>query len=81
MPDAKPTERWSISLDGGAYEVIFDSDGRVLAKRHGQEWRDVTGDALIAALAREARWWRQRIMDPYEKELIGLTLPKGALPK
>ncbi len=72
---------WSLSLDDGTYEITFYTDGKALAKRHGEPWRDVTGDALVAALAREARWWRQRIMDPYERELLGLTIPKGALPR
>ncbi len=42
-----------ITLDNGKYTVIQAADGSLRALRYGQEWRDLTGDQLICALAHE----------------------------
>lgn len=42
-----------VSVEGGKYRVIMAAGGRFHALRHGQEWRDLTGDKLIFALAHE----------------------------
>ena len=43
----------SVSVDDGKYTVEQDLKGRVQALRHGEQWRDCTGDSLILALAQE----------------------------
>lgn len=39
-----------VSVGDGKYEVWQEPDGRLLATRNGQPWRDITGDGLILAL-------------------------------
>jgi len=38
-----------IVLEGGKYELVFDAKG-LRASRHGEPWRDLTGDKLVLAL-------------------------------
>lgn len=38
-----------VSLEGGKYEVTYDL-GIIRATRHGEPWRDLTGDKLVGAL-------------------------------
>ncbi len=35
-----------IELDGGKYTAIFEDNGQMKALRHGEPWRDITGDNL-----------------------------------
>lgn len=42
-----------VQVDSGKYELTQNNDGSVSVKRHGKDWRDVTGDNLILALAYE----------------------------
>lgn len=46
-------ERLERQYDDGKYTVIFD-DGRLYALRHGEPWRDLTGDKLVLAMLQEA---------------------------
>lgn len=39
----------TVTLDNGKYKIVNDN-GVVKAYRHGEEWRDLTGDGLILAL-------------------------------
>ena len=41
-----------IILENGKYEYIL-KDGKQHILRHGQKWRDETGDNLILAMAHE----------------------------
>lgn len=43
----------AVSVCGGKYKVLQDCKGKVSALRHGEAWRDCTGDGLILALAQE----------------------------
>lgn len=36
-----------VTLDGGKYSVQLHKDGEIIALRHGEKWRDCTGDNLI----------------------------------
>lgn len=36
----------NLKLDNGKYEIIM-KDNQILATRHGEWWRDLTGDNLI----------------------------------
>jgi len=42
-----------FKLEDGKYEYEFTEDGRQLIKRHGEAWRDETGDGFIYAMACE----------------------------
>ena len=40
-------QRESIKLENGKYEVLVEDNGsKFYAKRHGLEWKDLTGDKL-----------------------------------
>ena len=40
-----------ISLDNGKYVIKFnEKTGVFVADRHGEEWRDLTGDGMVLAL-------------------------------
>lgn len=45
-------ERLKVTVCDGKYTVIQTDDG-LRALRYGQEWRDLTGDGLVLALAQE----------------------------
>ncbi len=47
-------ERLFISEDG-KYEIRRTAEGRMIALRHGEEWRDLTGDNLIFALTESVK--------------------------
>ncbi len=50
-----------ISVSDNKYTVIH-SDGRGLrALRYGDEWRDLTGDGLVLALAQEIEMLREAL--------------------
>jgi hypothetical protein len=40
----------SVVLDGGKYEVGRTADGRVVALRYGEPWRDCVGDNLVGEM-------------------------------
>jgi len=43
-----------IDLENGKYTYIFEEDtGKQYALRHGEDWRALTGDNLIYAMACE----------------------------
>ena len=35
------------------YTVVFEDDGSCYALRHGEQWRDLTGDKLVGAMLSE----------------------------
>jgi hypothetical protein len=41
----------SVSVADGKYTVILPSGGGLKALRYGEEWRDLTGDNLVLAMA------------------------------
>lgn len=41
----------SIELAGGKYTVQHDHGTNLKALRHGEPWRDLTGDGLVLAMA------------------------------
>lgn len=43
----------NIKLDNGKYEIIVNKDGTVKCLRYGEEWRDITGDGMVLAMAYE----------------------------
>jgi len=55
-----------VSIDGGKYKVIQESDGRLHALRYGEEWRDLVGDGLVCSMAYEIANLR---------ELVSAALP------
>ncbi len=51
----------SVSVEGGKYTVVMTADGHLRALRHGEEWRSLSGDKLILALAHEVDDLRLRL--------------------
>ena len=39
-----------IELKDGKYVIIQEDDGRQYALRHGEPWRDLTGDKMVGAM-------------------------------
>lgn len=46
-------EPTTVTVDDGKYEVIIEAEGGIKVLRHGEEWRDCTGDNLVYWLAVE----------------------------
>jgi hypothetical protein len=46
-------EQQEITVADGKYTVILKETGGIEVLRHGEAWRDCTGDGLIYALASE----------------------------
>ena len=42
-----------ITVGDGKYTVVQTSDGRLVCRRNGEPWRDLTGDKLVLCLAQE----------------------------
>jgi hypothetical protein len=59
-----------IELAGGKYTYIFEN-GKHCALRYGEEWRDLTGDNLIYAMACEIERLQEEIeeRDEYAKDM------------
>lgn len=55
------TDRNRIDVADGKYTVVGIEDGHLRALRHGEEWRSLTGDNLIFALAVELQEARERL--------------------
>jgi hypothetical protein len=43
----------TVSVDNGKYTVVVEQTGGMHALRHGEKWRDLTGDKLVYSLAAE----------------------------
>ena len=50
-----------VTVYDGKYTVVMDAGGRMRALRHGEEWRDLTGDGLVLALAQEIEELRDQL--------------------
>lgn len=65
-----------VTVCDGKYRYIFNADG-AKALRHGEEWRDLTGDGLILALAQDLEEVRE---DRYRLAEMVMSIcgnPKG----
>jgi hypothetical protein len=49
-----------IVLDDGKYTVIHDNGTNFRALRYNEEWRDLTGDGLVLAMAQEIETLREQ---------------------
>lgn len=56
-----------VALDGGKYEVVQEAGGKAYALRHGEHWRDLTGDKLVLSLAYDLVEARERIANLEEQ--------------
>lgn len=62
----------NIKLDNGKYEFIVNNNGTMKCLRHGEEWRDLTGDGMVLAMAYEIERLRDELVLAEEKsESIG----------
>jgi ubiquinone biosynthesis protein UbiJ len=66
-----------VTIYDGKYTVIQDERGRLRALRHGEEWRDCTGDELILALAQEVEDLRKRVEDLHQTVVFHTAGPFG----
>ena len=53
-----PHTMYDIAIDDGKYRIIFTQDiennsCEFFALRHGEKWRDLTGDGMVLALVQE----------------------------
>ena len=62
----------SIKLCDGKYKYIRDKDGQ-RALRYEEQWRDLTGDGFILAMAQEI----ERLTEIIENNLTGLNYEKS----
>ena len=59
-----------ITVGDGKYTVVQTTDGRVVALRNGEPWRDLTGDKLLLCLAQELEAARAEIRSLHRDELL-----------
>ena len=59
-----------ITVGDGKYTVVQTTDGRVVARRNGEPWRDITGDKLLLCLAQELEAARAEIRSLHRDELL-----------
>jgi len=78
----------NVTICDGKYTIIQASNGGIRVLRYGEEWRDVTGDNVIAGLAwelQEARKHIQRLKDARTKaaanSLANMISYEGAINK
>ena len=43
------------NFDNGKYTVVFPPNGGLHALRHGEAWRDLTGDGMVLAMLQEVQ--------------------------
>lgn len=72
-PEKKPEATFRLKVCDGKYEYVRQPDFRAHVYRHGEEWRDVTGDGFILALV-------QRIEELEEAAgALAAKMPSGDL--
>ena len=52
-----------VTVADGKYRYVQKSGEPTVVLRHGEPWRDVTGDGLICALAHEVQSLRDEIFE------------------
>ena len=52
---------FSVKTSDGKYEVIFNAYGELHVTRHGQTWRNETGDNFILTLAQDLKAERENV--------------------
>jgi len=66
-----------VEVNDGKYTVIIYDNGRLEARRYGENWRWLTGDNLVFCLATELFEAREKInrleakVDDLEREIMG----------
>ena len=59
-----------ITVGDGKYTVVQTPDGRLVCRRNGEPWRDLTGDKLVLCLAQELDAARAEIRALHQDELL-----------
>lgn len=59
-----------ITVGDGKYTVVQTTDGRLVCRRNGEPWRDLTGDKLVLCLAQELDAARAEIRALRRDELL-----------
>ena len=60
-----------VEIEGGKYTYVFEPGGGSQVLRHGQPWRDVTGDKLIYCMAAEIEELRGKL-EKVKLECMGM---------
>lgn len=50
-----------VSVDNGKYTIVMPESGGLHALRYGEEWRDLTGDGMVLAMAYEIEKLREAL--------------------
>lgn len=58
-----------IQLEDGKYTVVFDQ-GHLMARRHGEAWRDLSGDNLVYAMFCEIQRFTATGKNPVDDAVI-----------
>lgn len=51
----------NIDLENGKYSVRQKRNGKLVAYRYGEPWKDLTGDNLVYAMAVEIEQLREKL--------------------
>ena len=75
VAEALARPAYSLSLDGGKYEVVRTAAGEIFANRHGERWRELLDEPVIVRLATEVHEARQQITERGGNPLEGGEAP------
>lgn len=54
-------DRFRVEVCDGKYTVVQSASGHLRALRYAEEWRDLTGDGLVGAMAMEIEELRKSL--------------------
>lgn len=69
----------NVTVYDGKYTVKQTAEGKLLALRYGDKWRDLTGDGLVLALASEVKMLQKERTEL--KELLVQAYKVAYIPK
>lgn len=52
-----------VEIEGGKYTYVFSPDGWSKVLRHGENWKDVTGDKFLYCMAAEIESLREQLAE------------------
>lgn len=70
------TETVRHTFGDGKYEYVRQPDFKAHVYRHGEEWRDVTGDGLILAMVQRVEELEEclgEMLDQHDNGLVGVS--------
>lgn len=64
IENAQDDNTYRVTVADGKYTVILPKEGGMYALRHGERWRDLTGDGMVLALVAEIDKLRGELYTP-----------------